>query len=38
MGLAPRSCSRARGPRATDIVGVITKRAIADAVIGAYDD
>ena len=28
----------ARPPRATDIVGVITKRAIADAVIGAYDD
>ena len=28
----------ARRSRATNIVGVITKRAFADAVIGAYDD
>jgi chloride channel protein, CIC family len=28
----------ARRPRATDIVRVITKRAIADAVIGPYND
>ena len=28
----------ARRPRATDIVGVITKRAIADTVIDSYDD
>jgi chloride channel protein, CIC family len=27
-----------RRPRAADVVGVITKRAIADAVIGAYED